>query len=144
MDLMPSITERSLVLELRHNGEHLVLHRARDSRGIEELHLSGTLPARREGPPLRIHAFEDEHGQVLSGTLSASLDGKAITIGPGGSARWMGLSGQAARSQWFYANPALAKVSRVPSAVTDPFGNVIIVESNYGYVRRIRFVRINP
>ena len=63
-------------------------HRARDSRGIEELHLSGTLPARREGPPLHIHAFEDEHGQVLSGTLSASLDGKTMTIGSGGTARF--------------------------------------------------------
>ena len=46
--LMPSTSERSLVLELRHTGERLVLHRAPDSRGIEELHLSGTLPARRE------------------------------------------------------------------------------------------------
>ncbi len=85
---MPSITERSLVLELRHTGERLVLHRARNSRGIEELHLSGTLPAHGEGPPLHIHAFEDEHGQVISGTLSASLDGKTMTIGPGGSARF--------------------------------------------------------
>lgn len=85
---MPQTGERSLVLELRHNGERLVLHRARNSRGIEELHLSGTLPARREGPPLHIHAFEDEHGQVISGTLSASLDGKTMIIGPGGSAHF--------------------------------------------------------
>lgn len=85
---MPSTRERSLVLESRHTGERLVLHRARDSRGVEELHLSGTLPARREGPPLHIHALEDEHGQVLAGTLSASLDGKTLTIGAGGSARF--------------------------------------------------------
>jgi len=82
---MPLTSERSLVLESRHTGERLVLHRAHDSRGIEVLHLSGTLPARREGPPLHIHAFEDEHGQVLSGTLSASLDGKTMTIGTGGT-----------------------------------------------------------
>ena len=85
---MSSTNERSLVLELRHTGERLVIHRARDSRGIEELHLSGTLPARREGPPLHIHAFEDEHGQVLSGTLSASLNGGTMTIGSGGSAHF--------------------------------------------------------
>jgi len=85
---MPSTSERSLVLELRHTGERLVLHRARNCQGIEELHLSGTLPAHREGPPLHIHAFEDEQGQVISGTLSASLDGKTMTIGPGGSARF--------------------------------------------------------
>ncbi len=46
--------------------------------------------------------------------------------------------------QWFYANPDLPKVSRVRSVVTDPFGNLIITESNFGYVRRIRFHRMNP
>ena len=86
--LIPSTSERSLVLELRHTGERLGIHRARDSRGIEELHLSGSLPARGEGPPLHIHALEDEHGQVVSGTLSARLDGKTMTIESGGSARF--------------------------------------------------------
>jgi hypothetical protein len=46
--------------------------------------------------------------------------------------------------QWFYANPNQAKVSRVRAVNTDPFGNLIITESNYGYVRRIRFQRMNP
>jgi len=46
--------------------------------------------------------------------------------------------------QWFYENPAAAKVSRVRAVNTDPFGNLIITESNYGYVRRIRFQRMNP
>ncbi|HEY5912518.1 MAG TPA: hypothetical protein VJA21_18095 [Verrucomicrobiae bacterium] len=46
--------------------------------------------------------------------------------------------------QWFYANPAAAKVSRVRAVNTDPFGNLIITESNYGYVRRIRFQRMTP
>ena len=46
--------------------------------------------------------------------------------------------------QWFYANPNLAKVSRVRAVNTDPLGNLIITESNYGYVRRIRFQRMNP
>ncbi|MEY2410595.1 MAG: hypothetical protein QOF48_3265 [Verrucomicrobiota bacterium] len=62
--------------------------------------------------------------------------------------RWM--NGSSANNfrvgdgQWFYANPAAAKLSRVRSANTDPFGNLIITESNYGYVRRIRFGRLNP
>jgi hypothetical protein len=43
--------------------------------------------------------------------------------------------------QWFYANPTQAKVSRVRCMNTDPFGNLIITESNYGYVRRIKFKR---
>ncbi len=46
--------------------------------------------------------------------------------------------------QWFYANPNDAKVSRVRAVNTDPFGNLIITESNYGYVRRIRFQRLTP
>jgi hypothetical protein len=62
--------------------------------------------------------------------------------------RWM--NGSSANNkrvgdgQWFYANPNLAKVSRVRSVNTDPFGNLIIVESNYGYVRRIKFERLFP
>lgn len=62
--------------------------------------------------------------------------------------RWLnGASANAFRvgdGQWFYANPATPKVSRVRSAVADPFGNLIIVESNYGYVRRINFQRMTP
>ncbi len=46
--------------------------------------------------------------------------------------------------QWFYANPATPKVSRVRSINADPNGNLIITESNYGYVRRIRFERLTP
>jgi hypothetical protein len=46
--------------------------------------------------------------------------------------------------QWFYANPGQAKVSRVRSINADPNGNLIITESNYGYVRRIRFERLTP
>ena len=46
--------------------------------------------------------------------------------------------------QWFYANPGDPKVSRVRAVNTDPLGNLIITESNYGFVRRIRFQRMNP
>ena len=46
--------------------------------------------------------------------------------------------------QWFYADPATPKVSRVRSVIPDAFGNLIICESNYGYVRRIKFERMSP
>jgi hypothetical protein len=46
--------------------------------------------------------------------------------------------------EWFYANPDLPKVSRVRAVIPDPAGNLIITESNYGYVRRIRFQRMAP
>ncbi len=62
--------------------------------------------------------------------------------------RWM--NGSSANNfrvgdgQWFYANPATPKISRVRSANTDPAGNMIITVSNYGYERRIRFQRLTP
>ncbi len=62
--------------------------------------------------------------------------------------RWM--NGSSANNfrvgdgQWFYNNPAQAKVSRVRSVNTDPNGNLIITESNFDYVRRIRFERLTP
>lgn len=78
----------ALVLELRHTGERLTLRRVRCASGIEEVHLGGSLPLQREGPPLHIHAHEDEHGEVLSETLSATVDGKRLVIEAGGSARF--------------------------------------------------------
>lgn len=45
--------------------------------------------------------------------------------------------------RWFFSSPDTPKVSRVRSVIPDPYGNLIIVESNYGYVRRIKFQRMN-
>lgn len=62
--------------------------------------------------------------------------------------RWMNGSSvnnfRVGDGQWFYANPATAKLSKVRSVNADPNGNLIIVESNFGYVRRINFKRLNP
>jgi len=45
---------------------------------------------------------------------------------------------------WFYANPSLAAISKPRSIVTDRRGNLIMVENDIGFVRRIRFQRMNP
>ena len=62
--------------------------------------------------------------------------------------RWMNGSSannfRAGDGQWFNENPNQAKLSRVRCVNTDPLGNLIITESNYGYIRRIRFQRMNP
>jgi hypothetical protein len=56
----------------------------RVKRGDEVwLELKGSIPARRQGPPLHIHFAEDEEGVVRSGTLSAVLNGRRFTAGPG-------------------------------------------------------------
>jgi hypothetical protein len=61
---------RELIIENRHNGERLAMRRVK--RGDEVwLELKGSLPPRRQGPPLHIHLAEDEEGSVRSGTLSA-------------------------------------------------------------------------
>ena len=83
---MQQSNDRALTLELRHTGERLTLRRIKADSRIEELHLTGSLPPHREGPPLHIHFGEDEHGEVISGTLSASLDGKQFLVEAGGSA----------------------------------------------------------
>ena len=75
----------SLTLELKHNGERLTLRRIKTDQGAEELHLNGSLPAHRRGPPLHIHFAEDERGEVVSGTLSALVNGKTLVIKAGAS-----------------------------------------------------------
>ena len=80
---------------------------------------------------------------------SGGLGNRIWYIDPAGIIhRWMNGAGTNAfrvgDGQWFYANPGVAKVSRVRAVNTDPFGNMIITESNFGYIRRIRFQRLTP
>jgi uncharacterized cupin superfamily protein len=58
------------------------------SEATEELHLTGSLPAHRQGPPLHIHFEEDERGEVVSGTVSALVDGKLLVVKSGGFAHF--------------------------------------------------------
>lgn len=78
--------EPALTIELKRTGERLTLRRVKNASGVEELHLSGTLPPHSEGPPLHVHLAEAEHGEVVSGVLSAMLDGKNLQIEAGGRA----------------------------------------------------------
>jgi mannose-6-phosphate isomerase-like protein (cupin superfamily) len=76
----------TLRLANRHTGELLEIRReVRDGDAV--FGLRGTLPAHRQGPPLHIHHLEDEEGRILAGTLSAEVDGRRLTVGPGGSVR---------------------------------------------------------
>ena len=46
--------------------------------------------------------------------------------------------------QWFYTNPATPKLTKVRSVTMDFSGNLIIMENNYGFLRRIKFQRMAP
>lgn len=83
---MTPCNDRALVLEMKSTGERLTLLRVKSDKGVEELHLAGSLPAHGQGPPLHVHFEQDEHGEVISGTLSASVDGKPLQIPAGGTA----------------------------------------------------------
>ena len=80
-------TTDARVLHNRHTGERLELRRVA-RHGQVWLELKGTLPPRRQGPPLHVHYNESEEGQVIAGTLSAVLDGRRIRAGAGEMARF--------------------------------------------------------
>jgi hypothetical protein len=46
--------------------------------------------------------------------------------------------------QWFYNDPLSPKVTKVRSVTLDRHGNMVIMENNYAFVRRIHFDRLNP
>lgn len=52
--------------------------------------------------------------------------------------------GRRGDGQWFYNNLSSPKVTKIRSITMDRRGNLIIMESNFGYVRRIRFERLMP
>jgi mannose-6-phosphate isomerase-like protein (cupin superfamily) len=73
-----------VLLENRHTGERLSVRRVQ--RGDEVwFALKGSLPPHREGPPMHIHFAEDEEGHIRAGTLSAIIEGRHVTAGPGES-----------------------------------------------------------
>lgn len=74
-----------LTLENRHTGEILRMHRGRDAQGNIVLFLDGTLPPKRNGPPLHVHFQEREEGIVKAGTLGAQVGTEQIIVPAGGT-----------------------------------------------------------
>ena len=73
-----------LQIDNRHTGEWLRLRRVRE-HGVEVLELEGGVPPGGEGPPEHIHFGQVEEGFVVSGALTASVDGKRVTLRAGES-----------------------------------------------------------
>jgi quercetin dioxygenase-like cupin family protein len=81
----PATAEGWRTLHNRHTGERLRIRRV-EREGQTWLELDGTLGPHQEGPPLHIHHFETEEGTVRAGRLSASIDGRVVTVDAGGAA----------------------------------------------------------
>lgn len=74
---------KRLRIELKSRGEWLELERSSAANGTEELRMTGSLLARREGPPPHLHFEEDEHVEVVSGRASVLLEGKRLELEAG-------------------------------------------------------------
>jgi quercetin dioxygenase-like cupin family protein len=109
---------QTLQLHNRHNGERLQMTRGVEN-GREVLYLEGSLPPHSEGPPLHIHVDQDESGEVVSGRLSAMVDGKTITLGTGESAFFP----RGVRHRWWNAGdePLVFKGKAEPAGDLDQF-----------------------
>ena len=74
----------AIILENPHTGELLSIRRVK--RGDETLlELKGSIPPHKDGPPMHVHFAESEEGHIKSGTLSAVIDERRVTAGPGES-----------------------------------------------------------
>lgn len=49
--------------------------------------LRGSMPGRRDGPPMHVHHLENEEARIVAGTLSAEIGGQRVTVGPGETVR---------------------------------------------------------
>ncbi len=75
-----------LALHNRHTGESLRLRRVRDRHQIV-LELEGLVPPHGDGPPMHVHLDQAEEGLVRSGVLAATVGGRTVSVGPGGTAQ---------------------------------------------------------
>jgi len=112
---VPRTSEGVLVLENRHTGEVLRLRRLPRADSGFDLELKGSLPPHSEGPPLHLHLVEEERGEVVSGTLSASVDGVVHEFRPGSKAAFP--PGSAHR--WWNAGHELLRFEGRVSPVVD-------------------------
>jgi quercetin dioxygenase-like cupin family protein len=112
------LVNQTLQLHNRHNGERLHITRGVEN-GREVLYLEGSLPPHCEGPPMHIHVDQDESGEVVSGRLSAIVNGKTITLGTGERAFFP----RGVRHRWWNAGdePLVFKGKAEPAGDLDQF-----------------------
>jgi mannose-6-phosphate isomerase-like protein (cupin superfamily) len=124
----------TLLLENYHTGEILRLRREQHADQVV-LQIEGSLPPKREGPPMHIHLMEREEGEVISGVASASVGGKTIKVAAGEQTVFpMGVP-----HRWWNAEdePLKLKGRVVPVVDLDCFLQAIFAVANAGPAGRL-------
>jgi hypothetical protein len=143
--------ERTGDLYVTDRGAHRV-YRLDTNNVLTPIAGTGSTSGPNQGPALQIALNQPRTICFVpnGGYFIGEHDGNRIFyVDPSGFARiWVNgdtaTTGRRGDGQWFYNNPTSAKLTRVRSVTMDRHGHLIIMESNYGYVRRIRFERLFP
>jgi quercetin dioxygenase-like cupin family protein len=118
-----------LQIDNRHTGEWLRLRRVRE-QGVEVLELEGGVPPGGEGPPEHVHVGQVEEGFVVSGVLTASVDGKRVTVRAGES---VVLPADIPHRWWNEGDePLVFKGRAIPAGELDRFLQAIFAIVNAG------------
>jgi len=99
--------DKFLQLENRHTGETLRMRRVRDANGQSVLVIEGTLPPRRNGPPLHLHVDQREEGVVKVGSLGVQIGKERLVIPAGGR----GVFPPGVAHKWWNAGDVLLEFS---------------------------------
>ena len=108
-----------LQLENRNTGEILRIGRVRDAEGQTILTIDGSLPPRKNGPPLHVHFHQREEGVVKAGSLGAQI-GKETLVVPAGGA---GVFPAGVAHKWWNAGDDVLELSGsvIPAGDLDRF-----------------------
>lgn len=108
-----------LRLENRNTGETLQIARVRDAEGQSILTVDGSLPPRKNGPPLHVHFHQREEGVVKAGSLGAQIGKETVVVPTGGE----GVFPAGVVHKWWNAGDEVLKLSGrvIPAGDLDRF-----------------------
>ena len=108
-----------LQLENRNTGEILRIGRVRDAEGQTILTIDGSLPPRKNGPPLHVHFHQREEGVVKAGSLGALIGKETVVVPAGG----VGLFPAGVSHKWWNAGDDVLELSGrvIPAGDLDRF-----------------------
>ena len=108
-----------LLLENRNTGEILRIGRMRDANGQTILTIDGSLPPRKNGPPLHVHFHQREEGVVKAGSLGAQIGKETVVVPTGGA----GVFPAGVAHKWWNAGDGVLELSGrvIPAGDLDRF-----------------------